>query len=161
ELFDKWQVKDPISNFEAYLFAENILNETLKSNIYNELKHGMDDDLAAVFAEAEIVADTEEEINDVYAPYTYIAKTANTTTSKKRLVDAISDGLKQSMERFPNTVIMGQDIAEYGGVFKITDNFYKLFGTERVRNTPITESSILGAGYGLAIKGFKAIVEMQ
>lgn len=162
ELFDEWGKKDPISNYETYLMSEGILNETLKTQIYDELKHGMDDDLAAVFAEPEIVADIEEELNDVYAPYTQeIIAPANNNTSTRRLVDAISDGLKQSMERHSNTVLMGQDVAEYGGVFKISDQFYKLFGKARVRNTPITESSILGAGYGLAIKKYKAIVEMQ
>lgn len=162
ELFDEWGKKDPISNYETYLMSEGILNETLKTQIYDELKHGMDDDLAAVFAEPEIVADIEEELNDVYAPYIQeIIAPATNNTSTRRLVDAISDGLKQSMERHSNTVLMGQDVAEYGGVFKISDQFYKLFGKARVRNTPITESSILGAGYGLAIKKYKAIVEMQ
>ncbi len=162
ELFDEWGKKDPISNFEKFLFEEGILNEAVKQQVYDELKAGMDEDLAEVFAEAEITADTEEELNDVYAPHTQILTAPSTNNvSNKRLVDAISDGLRQSMEKYDNTVVMGQDVAEYGGVFKITENFYKMFGKARVRNTPITESSILGAGYGLAIKGYKAIVEMQ
>lgn len=162
ELFDEWGKKDPISNYETFLFNEGVLNDTLKQQVYDELKAGMDDDLAEVFAEPEVIADTEEELNDIYAPYTpVITSHEGSPVSQKRLVDAISDGLRQSMERHSNTVVMGQDVAEYGGVFKITDNFYKLFGKARVRNTPITESSILGAGYGLAIKGYKAIVEMQ
>lgn len=161
ELFDEWGKKDPISNYEAFLMAEGVLNESLKQTVYDELKHGMDEDLAEVFAEPEIVADTEEELRDIYAPYQQVITEAQGPSSTKRLVDAISDGLRQSMEKFDNTVVMGQDVAEYGGVFKITDNFYKQFGKARVRNTPITESSILGAGYGLAIKGYKAIVEMQ
>ncbi|MCC6818500.1 MAG: dehydrogenase E1 component subunit alpha/beta [Bacteroidia bacterium] len=162
ELFDEWSLKDPIANYEKFLFDLDLLNDLSKQSIYNELKSGMDDDLAEVFAEPEIVADTNEELSDIYAPYTQIiTNPSSTNSSQKRLVDAISDGLKQSMEKFSNTVIMGQDVAEYGGVFKITDNFYKLFGKGRVRNTPITESSILGAGYGLSIKGYKAIVEMQ
>lgn len=161
ELFDEWGKKDPISNYEAFLMSEGILNESLKQSVYDELKQGMDDDLAEVFAEPEIIADTEEELRDIYAPYQQVLTEAQGPKSTKRLVDAISDGLRQSMEKFDNTVVMGQDVAEYGGVFKITDNFYKQFGKARVRNTPITESSILGAGYGLAIKGYKAIVEMQ
>lgn len=161
ELFDEWGKKDPISNYEAFLMAEGVLNDALKQSVYDELKHGMDEDLAEVFAEPEIVADTEEELRDIYAPYQQVITEAHGPSSTKRLVDAISDGLRQSMEKFDNTVVMGQDVAEYGGVFKITDNFYKQFGKARVRNTPITESSILGAGYGLAIKGYKAIVEMQ
>ncbi|MFM6983308.1 MAG: thiamine pyrophosphate-dependent enzyme, partial [Chitinophagaceae bacterium] len=161
ELFDEWGKKDPISNYEAFLMSEGVLNESLKQSVYDELKQGMDDDLAEVFAEPEIIADTEEELRDIYAPYQQVLTEAQGPKSTKRLVDAISDGLRQSMEKFDNTVVMGQDVAEYGGVFKITDNFYKQFGKARVRNTPITESSILGAGYGLAIKGYKAIVEMQ
>ena len=161
ELFDEWGKKDPISNYEAFLIAEGVLNDALKQSVYDELKQGMDEDLAEVFAEPEIVADTEEELRDIYAPYQQVITEAQGSKSTKRLVDAISDGLRQSMEKFDNTVVMGQDVAEYGGVFKITDNFYKQFGKGRVRNTPITESSILGAGYGLAIKGYKAIVEMQ
>ncbi len=162
QLFDDWGKKDPISNYEQYLMGEGVLDEQKKQAIYDELKSGMDEDLAEVFAEPEIQADTDEELQDVYAPYEQeIMGPATDSTSEKRLVDAISDGLRQSMERFPNSVLMGQDVAEYGGVFKISDNFYKQFGKERVRNTPITESSILGAGYGLAIKGYKAIVEMQ
>jgi 2-oxoisovalerate dehydrogenase E1 component len=161
-LFDEWAQKDPISNYEQFLIQEGILDEQKKQLIYDELKSGMDDDLAEVFAEPEIVADIQEEIQDVYAPFQQeIIAPASSNASGKRLVDAISDGLRQSMERHKNTVLMGQDVAEYGGVFKISDNFYKMFGKERVRNTPITESSILGAGYGLAIKGYKAIVEMQ
>lgn len=161
-LFEEWGKKDPISNYETFLMAEGVLTETLKTEIYNDLKHGMDDDLAAVFAEPEIVANIEEELADVYAPFLQeIIAPASNAQSTKRLVDAISDGLRQSMERHSNTVLMGQDVAEYGGVFKISDGFVKLFGKERIRNTPITESSILGAGYGLAIKKYKAIVEMQ
>ena len=161
-LFEEWKQKDPIDNFQQYLVNEGILNEQSIEQIYDELKQGMDDDLAEVFAEPEVIADEQEELNDVYAEYTQeIIAPATSAMSDKRLVDAISDGLKQSMERHSNTVLMGQDVAEYGGVFKISDNFYKLFGKERVRNTPITESSILGAGYGLAIKKYKAIVEMQ
>lgn len=161
ELFDEWSKKDPILNYENYLQAEGVLNEALRQEIYDELKAGMDDDLAEVFAEPEVRADTAEELADVYAPYVHEHVPAGPESSNKRLVDAISDGLRQSMERHPNTVLMGQDVAEYGGVFKISENFYKLFGKARVRNTPITESSIVGAGYGLSIMGYKAIVEMQ
>ena len=161
ELFDLWAKKDPIANYEAYLYTENILNDELKQSIYDELKMGMDEDLAAVFEEPEIIADTQEELNDVYAPYTHETIEPSGNSSSKRLVDAISDGLKQSLERHPKSVLMGQDVAEYGGVFKISDNFYKWFGKGRIRNTPITESSIVGAAYGLSIMGYKAIVEMQ
>src|SRR5690606_3696175 len=80
---------------------------------------------------------------------------------EKRFVDAISDGLRQSMEKFPELTLMGQDIAEYGGVFKITEGFVEKFGKERVRNTPLCESAILGIGLGMSVKGKKTMVEMQ
>lgn len=151
--------KDPLLNYENWLINSGIISEEQKNQIHDELKHGMDEPAwQKVFAEPEIEADTQEEEHDLFAPVqqTKLVEPEG-KTSTKRLVDAISDGLYQSMERHPNTVIMGQDIAEYGGVFKITENFLEKFGKGKGRNTPITESSILGAGYGLAIKGFKAI----
>ncbi|MBS3914475.1 MAG: dehydrogenase [Bacteroidetes bacterium] len=160
-LFEEWQKKDPVENFEKYLLENHIISESDKIQIRSELLAGMDEDLEAVFAEPEITPDTNEELRDIYAPLQATEISPTSKTSEKRLVDAISDGLRQSMELHSNLVIMGQDVAEYGGVFKITEGFVQQFGKARVRNTPITESSILGAGYGLAIKGFKAVVEMQ
>jgi 2-oxoisovalerate dehydrogenase E1 component len=124
----------------------------------NEIEKALD----ITFAEPEVVPNTEIELNDVYFPY--VQKIIHPKTEKKslrRLVDAVSDGLRQSMERYDNLILMGQDIAEYGGVFKVTENFYKEFGKDRVRNTPLCESAILGAALGLSIKGLKSVVEMQ
>ena len=161
ELFDLWAKKDPILNFENFLLSNNTLTETLKEEIHSGIKEEIDSALKTVFAEPEIIPNKKEEIKDVFAEYEYQEITPSEKTSDKRLIDAISDGLRQSMERHENTVFMGQDIAEYGGVFKISDGFLEQFGKERIRNTPITESSILAAGLGLSLKGFKAIVEMQ
>ena len=161
ELFDLWAKKDPILNFENFLLSSKTLTETLKEEIHSGIKEEIDSALKTVFAEPEIIPNKEEEIKDVFAEYEYQEITPSEKTSDKRLIDAISDGLRQSMERHENTVFMGQDIAEYGGVFKISDGFLEQFGKERIRNTPITESSILAAGLGLSLKGFKAIVEMQ
>ena len=162
ELFDMWTEKDPISNFEKFLFDNGILSQAIKDSIYQKFKIELDTAIKTVEAEEDIEANTKEEVNDLFAPYVQNLTSPNLEKqSEKRLVDAISDGLKQSLQKFPNTVVMGQDVAEYGGVFKITENFYQEFGKERIRNTPITESSILGAGYGLAIRKWKAIVEMQ
>ncbi len=162
ELMEEWAAKDPVENYEKFLLAEGILDQkqidTIRKNIKKEIDAGLD----AAFQETHPVAETEQELQDVYAPVTSAVRTvASGATSEKRFIDAISDGLRQSMERFPNLVLMGQDIAEYGGVFKITDGFVSRFGKERVRNTPICESAILGAGLGLSIKGMKAMVEMQ
>ncbi|MCK9481441.1 MAG: dehydrogenase E1 component subunit alpha/beta [Bacteroidia bacterium] len=161
-LFDEWIKKDPISNFEQYLQKLGILNEVEKTQIHNKVKSEIDSAVHMVESEPDIVAETSKELEDVYAivQNSQIAPDLD-NQSEKRLVDAISDGLKQSLEKFPKSIIMGQDIAEYGGVFKVTEDFYKVFGKKRIRNTPITESSIIGAGYGLSIKGWKAIVEMQ
>lgn len=162
QLIEAWEKKDPIKNFEKYLLEEGILNGSIMDEIRSEIKNEIERGLEAVFAQPEIEADPEEELLDVYAPLTpAVHSPEKSKMSEKRLVDAISEGLRQSMEKHPNLVLMGQDIAEYGGVFKITEGFVAQFGKERVRNTPICESAILGAGYGLAIRGKKAMVEMQ
>jgi len=160
-LFEEWKTKDPIDNYEAWLLNEGILNPGDDAKIRQEFLAEIEAGLEEVFAEEEIVADAEEEMKDMFAEVKFEQVPPSGAQTEKRLVDAISDGLRQSMQKHSNLIIMGQDVAEYGGVFKITDNFYQEFGKERVRNTPITESSILGAGYGLAIKGHKAVVEMQ
>jgi 2-oxoisovalerate dehydrogenase E1 component len=162
ELFDMWAKKDPISNYENYLFKMGILTQEIKEEIESKHKKVIEEGLKIVFEEEEIIADVEEELADVYAPHVQEITQANLDkVEDKRLVDAISDGLKQCFQRHPKSVIMGQDVAEYGGVFKITENFYKEFGKDRIRNTPITESSILGAGYGMSIRGWKSVVEIQ
>ncbi|MCO6495485.1 MAG: dehydrogenase E1 component subunit alpha/beta [Bacteroidetes bacterium] len=162
ELFEIWAKKDPISNYESYLIQLGLLNEALKNQIHDSFKSEIDSAVKVVENEPDIIADTKEELADMYAISDIVPTLPDTSKqSEKRLVDAISDGLKQSLEKFPHSLVMGQDIAEYGGVFKVTENFYEIFGKERIRNTPITESSILGAGYGLSIKGWKAVVEMQ
>ena len=117
--------------------------------------------MEVAFAAESIQANLAVELADVYAPYTQTVLQPSAETTEKRFIDAISDGLRQSMEKYPNLVLMGQDIGEYGGVFKITDGFKTQFGGDRVRNTPLCESAILGAGLGLSIKGYKAMVEMQ
>jgi len=162
ELFDEWGKKDPVTNFESYLLDEGVLNETLIETIRNEFKNEIDKALDATFAEPEVTPDTEEELKDVYVPFEQkIIHPKTAKKSQKRFVDAISDGLRQSLKKYDNLVIMGQDIAEYGGVFKITENFYKEFGKDRIRNTPLCESAIVGVALGLSIKGIKSVVEMQ
>jgi 2-oxoisovalerate dehydrogenase E1 component len=174
ELFEIWGKKDPVSQFEFYLQKEGILTEDkikeLRLKFGNQINEAIED----VLNEPAPVANTEEEMAAVYAPYQPIIEPSDTKEdynfqiapksgkkTKKRLVDAIQDGLRQSMERYPKLVLMGQDIAEYGGVFKVTEGFVEQFGKERVRNTPLCESAIIGAGLGLSIEGYKAMVEMQ
>ncbi|PKP51239.1 MAG: dehydrogenase [Bacteroidetes bacterium HGW-Bacteroidetes-12] len=162
ELMDEWQQKDPVVNYENYLVEEKVLDDAKIETIKSILKTEINTDWEKAFHEEKIVADMQTELNDVYAPFAFSeTKPTSEKKSEKRLIDAISDGLRQSMEKHPNLVLMGQDIADYGGVFKITDGFVALFGKNRVRNTPLCESAILGAGLGLSINGQKAMVEMQ
>ena len=161
ELLDTWAEKDPISNFETYLLQEKVIMETEIEDFKAAYKKDIQDGLQTASEEPAIIPDLETELADVYKPFDYkdIKPTSNLET--KRLIDAISDGLRQSMEVHPDLVIMGQDIAEYGGVFKITENFVEQFGKARVRNTPICESAIVEAAMGLSIAGIKSVVEMQ
>lgn len=161
ELMDIWAVKDPVENYRNYLKATAVLDEAADEAIRAEIKKEIDTDWAKVQEEPAIVADLNEELNDVYRPWEYEEVKPSDEVENIRVIDAISSGLRQSMERHENLVIMGQDIAEYGGAFKITDGFVDQFGKERVRNTPICESIIVSAANGLSINGHKAVVEMQ
>ncbi len=161
ELMDLWAEKDPVDTYRRYLIKQNILSTHQDETWREEIKKEIDDHLVIANAEEEIEADYNEELNDVYKPYDFEEVTPSEEVEYVRLIDAISQGLKQSMERHDASVIMGQDIAEYGGAFKITDGFVEQFGKERVINTPICESAVVSAGMGLSINGYKAIVEMQ
>lgn len=161
ELLDEWEAKDPISNYEKYLFQEDLLTTTSIQEIKEAIQTEIDENLQIAFNEEAISSTTEAEYSDVFKFFEYEHHAPTAHTENIRLVDAISQGLKQSMEKHDNLVIMGQDIADYGGVFKITEGFTDAFGKERVRNTPICESAIVSAGMGLSINGMKAVVEMQ
>lgn len=161
ELMDLWAAKDPVTNYKNFLVENGILSEALDAELKTEIKKVIDADWALANAEPEIEACFAEELNDVYKPYVAEIVEPSGATENIRFIDAISQGLKQSMQRYENSVIMGQDIAEYGGAFKITDGFVAEFGKERVRNTPICESAVVSAAMGLSINGYKAIMEMQ
>ena len=161
ELLDEWAAKDPIKNFEAFLVQEGILSDSTIEEITNRYQKEIEEALSVVNKEEEVFFNETIELGDVYAPFTFQPTIANEDKTSMRFVDAISDGLHLAMQRHPNLVLMGQDIAEYGGVFKITEGFVQQFGKERVRNTPICESAIVAAGMGLSINGMKAMVEMQ
>lgn len=159
---DEWNKKDPVVNYELFLKEQGILTEEMVETWTSEIKKEIQDGLDIAYAEPKITPNTAEEIADLFAPYTQtITAPATDKKSEKRLIDSISEGLRQSMEKYPNLILMGQDIAEYGGVFKITEGFVEQFGKDRVRNTPLCESAIVGTGLGLSIKGMKAMVEMQ
>ena len=162
ELFDLWGKKDPVENYEKFLLKEGVLKNDQKENIRKTISREIEEGLKEAFGEPEPVADTQLELGDMYAPWQQVVvKPAGNTMEQKRFVDAISDALRQSMKMYPNLILMGQDIAEYGGVFKVTEGFVKDFGKARVRNTPLCESAIIGSALGLSINGHKAMVEMQ
>lgn len=162
ELMETWTLKDPVDNYERFLEENGILTPEMKEAINSAIKTAINQGLDIAFGEAAIEPDTKEELRDVYAHYQQeVIEPKSSNTQEKRFIDAISDALSQSMERYPNLILMGQDIAEYGGAFKITDGFVQKFGKERVRNTPLCESAIIGTALGLSVKGYKAMVEMQ
>lgn len=161
ELMDIWAVKDPVDNYKNYLKEEGVLTDEEDEAIRAELKKEIDENYQLASNEEPIEASLSEELNDVYKEFIYQEVNSNNESDNVRMIDSISQGLKQSLERHENLVIMGQDIAEYGGAFKITDGFVKEFGKDRIRNTPICESAIVSAGMGLSINGYKSVIEMQ
>ena len=160
-LQDEWSKQDPVSNYELFLKENNILTDELAEQIKNEIKEEIQASFDEANNEPAIIPSLEDELRDVYAPFSQEVVEAKGTKTEKRFIDAIQDGLSQSFEKYPELVIMGQDIAEYGGAFKVTEGFVDKFGKDRIRNTPICESAIVGAGLGLSINGMKAVVEMQ
>lgn len=165
ELFDTWQVKDPIKNYEEWLVKENMLSNEEVETIRTSQKQLIEEELKTGFASPPIVVNTANELKDVYAEKP--SSTGNQLSEipshgrELRMIDAIKEGLQQSMQQHPHLVLMGQDIAEYGGAFKITEGFVQQFGKERVRNTPLCESAIVGTALGLSLEGFKSMMEMQ
>ncbi|MBK9338000.1 MAG: dehydrogenase [Lewinellaceae bacterium] len=160
ELMDMWAKKDPLDNYEKWLLAEGILTEEQRKEMRDRYKKDILHAVDVMFNEPEPVPDTGEELRDVYAPAPP-AVAPSGPARELRFIDALTDGLRTAMQRHPELVLMGQDIAEYGGVFKITQGFLEEFGRDRVRNTPICESAIVGIGLGLGLKGMKSMVEMQ
>ena len=158
---DEWAVKDPLSNYEMFLKEEGVLTDEIESEYRNELKEHIQSSFDTAQNEPLITSDEVSEEEDVFAPYIQNVIEGKGSKKEIRFIDAIQQALNQSMERYPGLVLMGQDIAEYGGAFKVTEGLVDTYGKGRVRNTPLCESAIVGAGLGLSIKGMKAMVEMQ
>ena len=161
ELLETWGRKDPLNNFEKYLLEEGVLDEKMIESYRKEIKEEIEHGLELAYAETLPPPDTRLELEDIYAPFNLNETISNGNKRNKRFVDAISDGLRLAMRKHENLILMGQDIADYGGVFKITEGFVEEFGKKRVRNTPLCEAAIVGSGFGLSINGMKAMVEMQ
>ena len=156
-----WEPKDPVRNFESYLLQAAILDQKNVDEIKTHFKEEIQQAFDVANAAPKIVPAIEVEINDVYATHTHLPIAPSGQDLEMRFIDAIQDALREAMRKHPELVLMGQDIAEYGGAFKVTEGFVNEFGKDRVRNTPLCESAIIGAGLGLSIAGMKAMVEMQ
>ena len=171
ELFEKWETKDPIKNYEQWLMQENVLTQEEIEVIHKEQRQKIEEELKLANKESPLIISSEQELGDVYAKklvdnqqWAIVKEDSQLPTPNSRqlrMIDAIKEGLHQSMDQHPNLILMGQDIAEYGGAFKITEGFVEEFGKERVRNTPLCESAIIGAALGLSLEGYKSMVEMQ
>lgn len=159
-LFEEWGKKDPIAQYESFLQQARLLSAENIAAIREELKHEIEVQVAKGLTDSPFIVNTEKELNDLYAAAP-APVAASGLSSEKRFINALSDGLKQAMEQHPELILMGQDIAAYGGAFKITEGFLEQFGAGRVRNTPLCESAVIGAALGLSIGGFKSMVEMQ
>ncbi len=160
-LIEKWEKKDPIDNYRVFLMENNILDPEVNEKITQEIKLEINDAFEKAHDAPTISFDPKVELGDVFAPPTHTNSEPSGAKKEMRLVDAIHEALGQAMEKHDNLVIMGQDIADYGGVFKVTEGLSERFGKHRVRNTPLCESAIVGSSIGLSIKGYKAIMEMQ
>lgn len=161
ELMDAWALRDPIANYEQWLQSQGLLDEQTNRQFREAYKREIQQAVEVMFAEPDPTPDAAEELADVYALAPDPTPASSPAGRELRFIDAVSEGLRESMRRHPKLVLMGQDIAEYGGVFKITQGFVDEFGKARVRNTPLCESAIVGAALGLSLKGYKAMVEMQ
>lgn len=165
-LFEEWEKKDPVKTFEQWLLQEHVLDEERIGRIRENIKEYIEVELAMAQESSPVQVSTERELADVYAPVPDsdvpdVGLADDENKKELRLIDAVKEGLDQSMQQHPNLVLMGQDIAEYGGAFKITEGFVEKYGKERVRNTPICESAIVGIALGLSLEGYKGMVEMQ
>jgi len=162
QLFEEWAKKDPLMCYEKYLLETGILDQKMVDTYRSDIKNEIEGAIEIAFSEADPIADTQEEIDNLYYTQELTAVSpSDSRCSDKRYLDAISDGMRLGLQKHQNLIVMGQDIAEYGGVFKATLGFLEEFGKERIRNTPLCESAIIGTALGLSIAGYKSIVEMQ
>jgi len=161
ELMDFWGQRDPITNYEEYLLDTGFLKKADITKLKKEIKAEIKSELEIAYDSEEVTVMAEKETAEIFATSDNEVVAPGTSTKEMRFIDAVSDGLGVAMDKWDELVLMGQDIADYGGVFKITDGFMDKYGRGRVRNTPLCESAIIGVGLGLSMKGYKSMVEMQ
>lgn len=161
-LIESWEDKDPILQFEKILLDNKIIDQKFIDNQKKELEKLVIEELSIADKEAKIQPDKEKELSEMYAAFPNKAHQPTKIEDREiRFIDAIAEGIDTAMQEYPNLILMGQDIADYGGVFKITDGLLDKYGADRVRNTPLCEAAIVGNSLGLSISGYKSMVEMQ
>jgi 2-oxoisovalerate dehydrogenase E1 component len=160
-LQDEWSEKDPVENYRAYLINEGILSPEENETITNAIKTEISSAFEEAYKEPVIEFNKEKEFKDLFAENPHSLTLPAGEKREMRMVDAFQNALDQAMERHPELILMGQDISKYGGVFKVTEGLADKYGEERVRNTPLCESAIVGTALGLSIAGYKAMMEMQ
>ena len=161
DLMNYWGRRDPVDNYENYLFDEGVLTTEDIHAIREEIRNEINLELKAAYAEENIQADLDKELGDVYRQFDFKEHQPAGELKEMRFVDAVADGLNEAMKKHDDLILMGQDIADYGGVFKVTEGFLENYGADRVRNTPLCEAAIIGTSLGLSISGMKSMVEMQ
>ncbi len=160
-LQDEWSEKDPVENYRAFLINEGILSPEENENITNILKTEISTAFEEAYKEPKMIFNEAEQFKDLFAENEKAPTPAEGEKREMRMVDAFHNALDQAMERHPELILMGQDISKYGGVFKVTEGLADKYGVERVRNTPLCESAVVGSALGLSIAGYKAMMEMQ
>ena len=169
ELMEQWAKLDPVARFEAV--ASKKITAQKMAEVKIELAAEVHKVAEWALIQPEASSSTERELMDVFATRAssngharkpdILNPADSSETVEMRFIDALSDALRTGMQEDAKTIMLGQDIAEYGGVFKVTQNFVEDFGAQRVRNTPIIESGAIGAAMGLALAGHRPIVEIQ
>ncbi len=160
-LMEEWAAKDPVELYAAQMIENEVVTareiEAMRGEISREVEAASEYALAQPLMEST----ASREKKSVFAIGSAPLRQPDGEPSERRFVDAICEAMRQAMEEDERVLLMGQDVAGYGGVFKASAGLLEQFGALRVRNTPIMESGVLGAALGLTLEGFRPIIEMQ
>ena len=164
DLIAEWEGRDPVAGFRARL-VERGADAAALDAVDREVEAEVEEVAEWALKQPPVGGTAEGEAADLFSAPPVPAATPPApeggAVEEKRFIDALSDGLRNAFDADDTTLLMGQDVAEYGGVFKVTEGFVDRYGPDRVRNTPIIESGALGCALGLALDGFRPVVEMQ
>jgi len=153
-----WKARDPLIRHEERMRAQRIPAEKIAS-----LKASVEKEIGEAVAFATASPEPELSILDsaVYVPHVAHREPGLNTQRQLSFAEALNEALRQEMQRDSSVLILGEDIAETGGIFQVTKGLSAEFGTDRVRDTPISEATFCGAGVGAALAGLRPVVEVQ